>query len=92
VGIKQSVCEKINDKLGLGTVIPTTSDVILSEDLIDEISFRNSGVDILYYVANENVMIDSIDTGANLISGSPAACYFERSAGEHVFYSVLVAR
>ncbi len=86
IGIKQSICKKINKEHGLGDVAPLlTAD--RSGDYADRM-FDDGNSD--YTVPT----VDSpdIDDGSNSFDGQPFGCFQNFGGGDYVYYHVVVER
>ncbi len=86
VGIKQSICRKINKEHGLGNVIP-----VLSSDLSTEYTTRMFDDGSSDYGLPSNDVPDITD-GANSFDGRPFGCFQNNGGGDYVYYHVVVER
>ena len=83
-GVKESVCAKVNDRVGLSTAIPDSS-----ADL--SANYRVNMDDAYSLPASETVLGVAGGNGTDILSGQPFAC-FRNNGGEYVYYQVLVER
>lgn len=82
-GLKQSVCSKINEQLGI------TGSIVLSADRSSDYGDRmydDGSSDYIFPTADVN------DIDAAGLSGQPFGCFQNGSGGEYVYYHVLVER
>lgn len=86
VGIKQSICSRINEEYGMGTTIP-----VLNADRSAQYTRRmyDDG-------SNDYVMpttdVPDIDDGSASFSGQPFGCFQNGGAGDYVYYHVVLER
>lgn len=84
-GVKTAICRKVNEEVGIGTTIPTTSGIASTD--VDEL-FDDGDAET---IPNETAVIgSSVATGAAL-SGQPWGC-FTASNSVNVYYQVLSER
>lgn len=87
IGIKQSICSKINLEHGLGAAIP-----VLDSDrstLYSKQMFDDGATDYLLPTSD----VPDIDNGAGAFDGQPFGCFQNGgSGGEYVYYHVVVER
>lgn len=89
-GIKQAICSKINDELGLGTTIPNTTGSIAGVDpgtegymrIMDDAVGLASTNDITIGTGGDQVLSGTFD-------GQAFGC-FQNNGGEYVYFHVLV--
>ncbi len=86
VGIKQSICSKINDEHGLGTTIP-----VLDADRSALYTTRMYDDGTTDYVLPTTDQPD-IDDGSGAFDGQPFGCFQNTSGGDYVYYHVVVER
>lgn len=86
VGIRQSICSKINEEHGLGTAIP-----VLSADLSTEYATRMYDDGTTDYSLPTTDSPDITD-GSNGFDGQPFGCFQNNGGGDYVYYHVLVER
>jgi hypothetical protein len=89
IGIKKSVCEQINSKLGISSVIPNVAGVFDSEDVMN--NWDN------YYFDNNYILPSSeyiIGAGASdaVLQGKAEGCFYESEGGGYVYFSVISER
>ena len=87
VGLKKSICSKINEEYGLGDKIPVLNGdraPLYTKKMVDD---ESGG-----YIATEGDVPD-IDDGAGTFNGQPFGC-FQNGGGEgdYVYYHVVVER
>ncbi len=87
VGVKQSICRKINEEHGLGETIP-----VLSSDLSAEYIKRMYDDGATDYVLSTGSDEPDIDDGANSFDGQPFGCFQNAGGGDYVYYHVVVER
>ncbi len=85
-GIKRSICRKINEEHGLGSVIP-----VVSTNLSTEYSTRMYDDGSSDYSLPTGTDVPDIDDGAGSFDGRPFGC-FENTDGTYVYYHVVVER
>lgn len=86
IGIKQSVCKKIDEEYGIGSTIP-----VLSSDLSASYSKRmydNGSSD--YSLPTTDV--SNIDDGSGSFDGQPFGCFQNAGGGDYVYYHVVAER
>lgn len=92
VGIEQSMCETINERLGI-TAMPVFDSAQMGESLLDIPSFY---MDESYSPpASEHIIGPSnpnSQANTHLLSGRIHGCYFEEDIETYVYYHVLVER
>lgn len=90
-GIKEAICKRVNEELGLGTTVPTAT----------AIDNDNTGIKRTWNAANavssiptETAIIGSGATFGTALSGQVAGCFLADSGGttDYVYYQVLVER
>ncbi len=86
VGIKQSICSKINDEYGMGTTIP-----VLSADRSSQYTSRMYDDGNTDYVMPTTDVPD-IDDGSGSFDGQPFGCFQNGGAGDYVYYHVVLER
>ena len=87
VGIKQSICRKINEEHGLGATIPALS-ADRSGDYGDRM-YDDGSTD--YSLPTTDV--NDIDDGSNSFDGKPFGCFQNGGGGgDYVYYHVVVER
>lgn len=90
VGVKQTVCEQMNLKLGIPvSPFPTISGTTYSSDLIANMN--------TYYMDNDYVLpatesVIGAGVGDSALSGLNEGCYYESSADDYVYFSVISGR
>lgn len=87
VGIKQSICRKINEEQGLGVTIP-----VLSADQSAEYVKRMYDDGTTDYTFPSGTDEPDIDDGANSFDGQPFGCFQNAGGGDYVYYHVVVER
>lgn len=87
VGIKQSICRKINEEHGLGTTIP-----VLSSDLSAEYVKRMYDDGSSDYALPSGTDEPDIDDGSGSFDGQPFGCFQNNGGGDYVYYHVVVER
>lgn len=87
VGIKQSICRKINEEHGLGSVIP-----ILSADLSSDYTTRMYDDGSTDYVFPTGTDEPDITDGSGSFDGQPFGCFQNAGGGDYVYYHVVVER
>ncbi len=86
VGMKQSICRKINEEHGLGSVIP-----VLSADRSGQYTermFDDGSTDYTFPTGD----VPDIDDGSGSFDGQPFGCFQNAGAGDYVYYHVIVER
>ncbi len=86
VGIKQSICSKINEEHGLGSAIPTLDanrDALFTTRMYDDGSSD--------YVLPTTDQPD-IDDGSGAFDGQPFGCFQNPTTNDYVYYHVIVER
>ena len=86
VGIKQSICSKINEEYGMGTTIP-----VLNADRSAQYLRRMYDDGSSDYVMPTTDVPD-IDDGSASFSGQPFGCFQNGGAGDYVYYHVVLER
>ncbi len=86
VGVKQSICSKINVEYGLGTTIPVLN-ADRSGDYGDRM-FDNGVADYALPVGD----VPDIDDGSGAFDGQPFGCFQNAGPGDYVYYHVIVER
>lgn len=84
--IKQSICSKINDELGI-TGIPVLSSGITVTTMMDE----DSGYTVSTAAPAAN-MIGGTNLGAAELDGKPYGCFRNTGTGPYTYYHVLLER
>lgn len=87
VGIKQSICRKINEEHGLGAVAP-----VLSSDLSSDYTNRmydDGSTDYEFPMATDE---PDITDGSGTFDGQPFGCFQNAGGGDYVYYHVVVER
>ncbi len=88
VGLKRSICSKINDEHGLGTDIP-----VLSADRSSDYSERMFDDGVADYVFPVATDVVDIDDGTGAFDGKPFGCFRNGGAdGDYVYYHVVLER
>ena len=87
VGIKQSICRKINEEHGLGAVIP-----VLSSDLSSEYTTRMFDDGSTDYDFPAGTDEPDITDGSGSFDGQPFGCFQNAGGGDYVYYHVVVER
>ena len=86
VGIKQSICSKINDEYGMGTTIPVLN-ADRSGDYTDRM-YDDGTADYTMPTAD----VADIDDGSGAFDGQPFGCFQNAGAGDYVYYHVVLER
>ena len=86
VGIKSSICTKINVEHGLGATIP-----VLDADRSGDYGDRMYDDGTTDYVIPTGDVAD-IDDGTGAFDGQPFGCFQNAGAGDYVYYHVVVER
>lgn len=86
VGVKQSICRKINEEHGLGSTIP-----VLNANRASDYTKRMYDDGSSDYVFPTTDMPD-IDDGSATFDGQPFACFQNAGGGDYVYYHVVVER
>lgn len=86
IGIKKSICSKINKEHGLGASIP-----VLSADRSGDYGDRMYDDGATDYVM-PIVDVPDIDDGAGSFDGQPFGCFQNAGGGDYVYYHVVVER
>lgn len=88
IGLKRSICSKINEEHGLGTTIP-----VLSADRSPDYSERMFDDGVADYVFPVGTDVIDIDDGTGSFDGKPFGCFQNGGAdGDYVYYHVIVER
>lgn len=87
IGVKQSICRKINEEHGLGAVIP-----VLASDLSLDYSQRMHDDGSSDYVFPTGTDEPDITDGSGGFDGQPFGCFQNAGGGEYVYYHVVVER
>lgn len=90
IGLKQSICRKINEEHGLGKVIP-----ILDADRESQYTTRmyDDGVSDYELPATAVAAIEAAGSDAGFFDGKPYGCFQNAGGdGEYVYYHVVVER
>ncbi|MEZ5813982.1 MAG: hypothetical protein R3E13_04570 [Alphaproteobacteria bacterium] len=83
-GIRRSVCENINETIGINSSIPNST--------ADLSAPYTSYMDNTYTLpANEVILGTSGSNGTDALTGQPYGC-FQNNGGEYVYYQVLIER
>ncbi len=86
VGVKQSICSKINEEHGLGTAIP-----VLDADrsaLYTTRMYDDGSSDYVLPTGNQADITD----GSGAFDGQPFGCFQNAGGGDYVYYHVVVER
>lgn len=86
VGVKQSICKKINEEHGLGSTIP-----VLNGDRSSSYTKRMVDDGTMDYVLPTTDMPD-IDDGSGSFEWQPFGCFQNAGGGDYVYYHVVVER
>jgi len=86
IGIKQSICSKINSEYGLGASIP-----VLNADRSAQYSLRMYDDGTTDYAFPTTDMPD-LDDGSASLNGQPFGCFQNAGGGDYVYYHVVVER
>ena len=93
IGIKQSICSKINVEYGLASTPP-----VLAADLSGTSAgdygrrmYDDGGTDYTF-PAGDATAANDIDDGAGAFDGQPFGCFQNAGAGDYVYYHVIVER
>ena len=86
VGIKQSICSKINEKHGLPTTAP-----VLDADRSAQYTQRMYDDGTTDYVLPTADVAD-IDDGSGTFDGQPYGCFQNAGGGDYVYYHVITDR
>lgn len=86
VGIKQSICSRINEEHGLGATIP-----VLNADRSTEYTTRMYDDGTTDYVLPTGDVPD-IDDGSGAFDGQPFGCFRNAGGGDYVYYHVVLER
>lgn len=84
-GIKQAICKKVNEEVGIGTTIPATSGIASTD--VDEL-YDDGDSDT---IPNETAIIGNAAGTGLALSGQPFGC-FQASDSVYVYYQVLSER
>ncbi len=88
VGLKKSICAKINEEHGLGNTIP-----VLSADRSSDYTQRMYHDGTTDYDFPEGTDMNDIDDGSGSFDGKPFGCFQNGGAdGDYVYYHVIVER
>lgn len=84
-GIKQAICRKVNEEVGLGSTIPVTSGVASTDvdELYDDADSET--------IPNETAILGSGAPTGVALAGQPFGC-FEASDSVYVYFQVLSER
>lgn len=83
-GIKKSVCDKINEQLGITGDV--NSDVDLSGSIDDEVTIATAVADSTY------ILGDAGSTDTVGLAGQPFGCFQNNNTTTYVYYHVLLER
>ncbi|MGH1375364.1 MAG: hypothetical protein ACRBCK_03360 [Alphaproteobacteria bacterium] len=86
VGLKQSICMRINEEHGLGATIP-----VLNADRSTEYTTRMFDDGTTDYVLPTGDVPD-IDDGSGMFDGQPFGCFRNAGGGDYVYYHVVLER
>ena len=86
IGVKKSICTRINKEHGLGAVIPTLS-ADRSGDYADRM-YDDGSADYIMPIIDT----PDIDDGADSFHGQPFGCFQNAGGGDYVYYHVVVER
>ncbi|MFP4097982.1 MAG: hypothetical protein ACLFP8_02520 [Alphaproteobacteria bacterium] len=86
VGLRKSICLKINEEYGLGAVVPELEG---SHSALYTKRMYNDGSSD-YEIPEEDV--PDIDDGAGTFDGQPFGCFEDRNTGKYVYYHVVLER
>lgn len=84
-GIKQAICKKVNEEVGIGTTIPTTSGIASTD--VDEL-FDDGDSET---IPNETAVIGAAAATGAALAGYPFGCFYA-SDSVYVYYQVLSER
>lgn len=87
VGIKQSICRKINEEHDLGSTIP-----VLSSDLSADYTRRMYDDGSTDYTFPTGTDEPDITDGSGSFDGQPFGCFQNAGGGDYVYYHVVVER
>ncbi len=87
VGVKQSICRKINEEHGLGLVVP-----VLSSDLSSDYTVRMFDDGSSDYSFPTGTDEPDITDGSGSFDGQPFGCFQNAGGGDYVYYHVVVER
>ena len=86
VGIKSTICARINEKHGLPTTVP-----VLNADRSTQYAARmydDGGSDYALPTAD----VPDIDDGSGTFDGQPFGCFQNAGGGDYVYYHVIIDR
>ena len=86
IGIKQTICEKINVEYGLGSTVPVL-DADRSGDYADRM-YDDGTTDYTLPTGD----VPDIDDGSGAFDGQPFGCFQNAGGGDYVYYHVIVER
>lgn len=86
VGLRQSVCSKINEEYGIGSTIP-----VLDANRSVEYATRMYDDGAADY-ALPSVDVPDINDGAGAFDGQPFGCFQNTAGGDYVYYHVVLER
>lgn len=90
-GIKEAICKRVNEELGLGTTVPTATAI---DNNTSGIKRNWDAADATSTIPTETAIVGSGATFATALSGQVAGCFLAGSGGttDYVYYQVLVER
>lgn len=86
IGVRQSICSRVNEEFGIGTTIP-----VITTDISGDYSTRmyhDGSVDYVFPTTDQ----PDIDDGSNSFDGQPFGCFRNTAAGDFVYYHVVLER
>ncbi|MCK5375220.1 MAG: hypothetical protein KAJ40_08045 [Alphaproteobacteria bacterium] len=86
IGLRKSICLKINEEYGIGATIPELSSSHSSE--YEMRMFDDGSTD--YEIPEDDV--PDIDDGSGSFNGQPFGCFQNGSGGDYVYYHVVLER
>jgi len=86
VGLRKSICTKINEEYGIGAKIPELN---ASHSVEYETRMYDDGSND-YEIPEEDV--PDIDDGAGTFDGQPFGCFQDGGGGDYVYYHVVLER
>jgi len=91
-GIKQGICKRINEQLGIGALIPNIASDLSGSGGYDESHLFDADTDTTLTPAFPTSSDETdIADASNSFDGEPFGC-FQNNGGDYVYYHVLVER
>jgi len=86
IGIRKSICQKINEEYGIGNTVPELSSSQASAYATRMYDDGSTDYEI------PTIDVPDIDDGAGSFDGQPFGCFQDGGGGDYVYYHVILER